>query len=78
MKDIEQVVDQILMVAYDLIVSGSEVGRTEKQITRMCHAYGMDEVEVFIITSSIMISVTSSEGEYYTRIKRIQDRKSVV
>lgn len=71
MKDIEQVVDQILMVAYDLIVSGSEVGRTEKQITRMCHAYGMDEVEVFIITSSIMISVTSSEGEYYTRIKRI-------
>lgn len=71
MKDTEQIVDQILMVAYDLLVSGSEVGRTEKQIARMCRAYGMDEVEVFIITSSIVVSVTFPDGSHYTQMKRI-------
>ena len=72
MKHTEQIVDQILGIAYDLLVSGSEVGRTEKQITRMCQAYGMEEVEVFIITSSILVSVTNAEGFHYTQTKRIR------
>ncbi len=71
MKDTEYIVDQILMVAYDLLISGSEVGRTEKQIARMCRAYGMAEVEVFIITSAILVSVTDSKGQHYTQMKRI-------
>lgn len=57
MRDTEQIVDQILMMAYDLLVSGLKVGRTEKQIAYICHAYGMDEVEFFTITSSILVSV---------------------
>ena len=71
MRDTEQIVNQILMVAYDLLVSGSEVGRTEKQIARMCYAYGMAEVEVFIITSAIVVSVIDSDGCHYTQMKRI-------
>lgn len=71
-KQTEQIVDQILMIAYDLLVAGSEVGRTEQQITRMCQAYGMDEVEVFIITSSILVSVANADGSHYTQTKRIR------
>lgn len=71
-KQTEQIVDQILTIAYDLLVAGSEVGRTEQQITRMCQAYGMEEVEVFIITSSILVSVTNADGSHYTQSKRIR------
>ena len=71
-KQTEQIVDQILTIAYDLLVAGSEVGRTEQQISRMCQAYGMEEVEVFIITSSILVSVTNADGSHYTQSKRIR------
>lgn len=72
MKHTERLLDNILMIAYDMLVSGSEVGRVEKQIEKMCYAYEMEEVEVFIITSSIIVSVKASEGKYYTQTKRIR------
>lgn len=50
------------MIGYDMLVAGSEVGRVENQIERMCRTYEMEEVEVFIITSSIIVSVKDRNG----------------
>ncbi len=65
-----------MTIAYQMLVSGSEVGRTEKQIEDMCYVYGMEEVEVFIITSSIVVSVRYSDGKRYTQTKRIKNYKT--
>ncbi|MGN0153340.1 MAG: threonine/serine exporter ThrE family protein [Lachnospiraceae bacterium] len=68
----EYLLDRILKIAYDMLVSGSEVGRVEQQIERMCQAYEMEEVEVFIITSSIIVSVKDREGRFFTQTRRIR------
>ena len=72
MQPIEQILYHILLIAYDMMVSGLEVGKVEKHIERMCLAYKMQEVEVFIITSSIVVSVRDLEGKLYTQTKRIK------
>lgn len=72
MKQIERLLDNILMIAYDMLVSGSEVGRVEQQIEKMCYAYKMEGEEVFIITSSIVVSIKDSQGNIYTQTKRIR------
>lgn len=64
--------EHILDIAYDMLVSGSEVGRAERQIEKMCRAYGMEEVEVFIITSSIVVSARGRDGVIRTQTKRIR------
>ena len=73
MKKESVILDEILSIAYDLLVAGSEVGRAEKEIERMCRAYQMEEVEVFIITSFIVVSVKGKSGEVITQTKRIRE-----
>lgn len=72
MKYTECLLDSILMIGYDMLVAGAEVGRVENQIERMCHIYEMEEVEVFIITSSVIVSVKDRDGFLYTQTKRIK------
>lgn len=72
----ESLLDIILKIAYDMLVSGSEVGRVEQRIENMCQAYGMEEVEVFIITSSIIVSVKDKEGRFFTQTRRIKEYKT--
>lgn len=68
----EYLLAEIIRIAYDMLVSGSEVGRVEHQIEKMCRAYGMEEVEVFIITSSIIVSVKDRDGRFFTQTRRIR------
>lgn len=68
----EYLLHAIIKIAYDMLVSGSEVGKVEHQIETMCQAYGMEEVEVFIITSSIIVSVKDREGRFLTQTRRVR------
>ena len=44
-------------IGKQMLVSGAEVARVEDTITRICTAYGCRAVEVFTITSSIVVTV---------------------
>lgn len=68
----DEILAQILSIAYDMLVAGSEVGRVERKMEQMCIAFGMEEVEVFVITSSIVVSVRGNDGRRYTQTKRIR------
>lgn len=72
MNSIEELLSVILQLAHDMLVMGSEVSRAEQKIEKMCFAYGMEEVEVFVITSSIVVSVKAANGRIYTQTKRIR------
>lgn len=73
MKQESYILEQILSIAYELLVAGSEVGRVEREIEKMCKVYEMEDVEVFIITSSIVVSVKGKDGEIYTQTRRIRE-----
>ena len=57
-----------------LLTSGAEVSRVEDTISRLCRAYGFARADVFTITSSIVVTASTPEGEAYTQTRRIRER----
>ena len=64
----------ILDMGEILLTSGAEVVRVEDTLTRLCHAYGFTKVDVFTITSSIVLTVRQPNGSVFTQTRRITAR----
>ena len=54
-----------------LLICGGEVSRVEDTIGRLCRAYGADQVDVFTITSSIIVTARFPQSGTFTQIRRI-------
>ena len=54
-----------------LLVSGAEISRVEDTITRVCRAYGARRVDVFTITSSIVVTAWGEEETPFTQTRRV-------
>ena len=54
-----------------MLTNGAEVSRVEETLNRMGHAYGATQMNVFAITSSIVVTMVFEEGEEYTQTRRI-------
>lgn len=54
-----------------MLTSGAEIHRVEESVERMCRAYGAARVDVFIITSSMVVTVFDANGASYTQTRRI-------
>lgn len=68
---------QVLMLALQageiMLISGSEIYRVEDTVTRICKAYGISYVEVFVTTTGIFMTLDSGGvNKPYTIIKRIK------
>ncbi len=70
--------NRILRCAMDIgehmLVSGTEAGKVEDAISRICCAYGAQRVDVLSITSSIITTIETPSGEYITQTRRIVSR----
>lgn len=66
-----KVLKVILDIGEAMLVSGGEVSRVEDTIARICRAYGMSRINVFIITTSIVVTVSDQDGEMLTQTRRI-------
>ena len=62
-------------IGEQMLVSGAEVHRVEESIGRMCHAFGAKRVDVFIITSSMVVTVHREDGTTYTQTRRVTATK---
>lgn len=54
-----------------LLTSGAEVFRVEDTLSRVCAAYGFRNINVFGITSSIVLTVEGTDGRIFTQTRRI-------
>lgn len=67
--------EKLLTCAMDigeqLLISGAEVHRVEESIQRMCAAFGFARTDVFIITSSMVVTTYKEDGTPYTQTRRI-------
>lgn len=68
-----KVLSSILDVGQIMLTSGAEVNRVEDTIRRMATAYGCNRVDVFTITSSIVVTVHSQSGTIFTQTRRITE-----
>lgn len=58
-------------IGEQMLVSGAEVHRVEESINRMCYSLGAERVDVFIITSSMVVTIHTKNGETYTETRRV-------
>ena len=61
-------------LGYDILRHGAETYRVEECITRICRAYGYPNTDVFVIPSSIVVTITDGDGSYLTRTRRVLRR----
>lgn len=57
-----------------LLTGGGEVFRVEDTLSRLCAAYGFQKINVFSITSSIVLTVQCPDGKILTQTRRIFTR----
>lgn len=67
----KKLVNLFLDIGEEMLASGGEVNRVEDTLSRLAKAYGAQKVDIFVITSSIVLTVTFSDDEQYTISRRI-------
>lgn len=67
----DQLIRCILDAGELILKSGGEINRVEDTMTRMCMAYGFLRADVFTITSSIVVTVYTQDGEILTQTRRV-------
>ncbi len=67
----KNLIDTMLDLGEELLSSGAEVNRVEDTLRRMGVAYGAKKVNVFVITSSIVITLIFENDEEITSTRRI-------
>jgi uncharacterized membrane protein YjjP (DUF1212 family) len=67
----KELLSSILDIGEQMLVSGAEVNRVEDSLGRMCRAYEAKRVDVFTITSSIVVSLQLKNGDTLTQTRRI-------
>jgi len=58
-------------IGEQMLISGAEVHRVEDSLYRICSAFGAERTDVFIITSSMIVTVHTPNGEILTQTRRI-------
>ena len=67
---LREIMDISATVGYHLMSSGAEIYRVEQSINYICRAYGLEDIHVFAIPSSIVITISDGK-EKLTETKRI-------
>lgn len=62
----------VMNIGEQMLRSGAEVHRVEDTVTRICRAFGAVDVDVLVITSSMVVSVETPAGAVYTQTRRIE------
>ena len=60
-----------LNIGEEMLISGAEVSRVEDSVRRICLAYGAEKVDVFTITSAIVVTVYAPTFGAVTQTRRI-------
>lgn len=58
-------------IGYYMLKYGAEIFRVEQSIEFICRAYGVKEVDVFAIPTSIVVTI-SDGTDFYTKSKRVK------
>ena len=67
----EELINCAMDIGEQMLLSGAEVHRVEESISRMCTAFGAVRTDIFIITSSMVLTVFTEDNRTYTQTRRI-------
>lgn len=61
-KELEDLLEAVLVIGKLMIQSGAEVKRVEDTIRRICKAYGIKRTEVYVLNRLIIATVKTEDG----------------
>ena len=64
--------DCALDIGAEMLTRGAEIHRVEDSVRRICMAYGAEKVDVFSITYTIVVTMSSPEFGFRTQARRIK------
>lgn len=67
----EELLCSVLDIGEQMLVNGAEINRVEDSIKRICQSYNAKRVDVFTITSSIVVTLQRQDGSTFTQTRRI-------
>ena len=67
----DQILHGLLDMGQMLLLCGAEINRVEDTMTRLGRAYGAKRVDIFVITSDIVLTVLFDDGAELTQTRRI-------
>lgn len=69
----EKLLDCVMDLGEQMLICGGEVHRVEDSLKRIFRVYGTKRTDVFIITSSMVVSIHASDDKAYTQTRRITE-----
>lgn len=66
----KKLLDLVINICKEMLICGAEISRVEDTATRIFNSYNISEVNVFTITSCIIITIKNNQS-IYTQTKRI-------
>lgn len=67
----ENLLTVIMNLGKEMLMCGAEVNRVEDTISRLCIAYGLENAEIFSITSLILVTARDKDGNSFSQSRRI-------
>ena len=67
----EKLLTCVMDIGEQMLLSGAEVNRVEESLRRMCTAFGAMRTDVFIITSSMVVTIYLPDKTWLTQTRRI-------
>ena len=67
----QKILSCVMDIGEQMLLCGAEIHRVEDSIERMCKAFGAKRIDVFSITSSLVVTISMEDGEQYTQTRRI-------
>lgn len=69
--DLERLLQAVLNLAQEMLVCGAEISRVEDTVKRISTKYGCTKVDVFAITSVIVLTLTDDKGNFRSASRRV-------
>ena len=73
MKEAEQLLDCVMDLGKQMLICGGEVHWIEESLCTIFREYGATQTDVFIITSSMVVTIHEVSGEVYSQTRRISE-----
>ncbi len=69
----KKILECAMDIGEQMLISGGEVHRVEDSLKRILSASGAARIDVFIITSSMVVTIHTKDGDVLTQTRRITD-----
>ncbi len=70
-ENVKDLLDRAMNIGEQMLLSGAEVHRVEDSLYRIMESFGAERTDVFIITSSMIVTVHTRDGDVITQTRRI-------